>query len=341
MKRILFVINPISGTHDKQAIPGDIENFLDVSKYSYDIRLTEHARHASDLAKQAAQEGADIVAAVGGDGTINEVARSVVHTQTALGIVPSGSGNGLARHLQIPQNPKKAIEIINNGLVHCLDYGIINEKPFFCTCGMGFDAFVSKKFAESGRRGLLQYAKDTIGIGLNYKSETYKLIYEDGREETVEAFLIACANASQYGNNAYIAPTASMKDGLMDIIILSPLSPIQGAHVLLQMFTKSLLNNSHVRMMKTPKIRIEREAPGAVHCDGEPLVMGKNIEVELIRRSFNVVVNPEAHERKKNYLAEMAERLDALFSHMDRSGEDTAADIAPDTSRNDCSGTTS
>lgn len=311
-KSVLFVINPISGTRRKVSIPGEIEKHLDHSLFDYQVRYTEHAGHAAEIAGEAARQGVDIVVAVGGDGTVNEVARSLVHTNTALGIIPCGSGNGLARHLQIPQSARGAIEILNCNLVHCLDYGKLNGLPFFCTCGVGFDAFVSQKFADSGHRGLLQYAKNTIGVGLKYKAEKY-IIEHDGVEEEVEAWLIACANASQYGNNAFIAPTASMKDGLMDVIIMSPFPTIEGAYVLLQMFTKTLLNNNHVRLFKTNKIRIRRADAGPVHCDGDPLKLGESIEVELVSHGLNVMVNPRAHDKKKNYLQDMGERLEKLF----------------------------
>ncbi len=303
MKRILFIINPISGTRRKQAIPAEIEQHLDHTQYEHEIKFTKRAGHASELAREAAERGVDIVVAVGGDGTVNEVARSLVHTKTALGIIPCGSGNGLARHLHIPVSPQKAIEILNLGVVHCLDYGKINGRPFFCTCGMGFDAFVSKKFSDSGKRGLLQYAKNTIGIGLHYKSEHYKVEFEDGRTEEMDAFLISCANASQYGNNAYIAPTASMKDGLMDIILMEPLNPIQGFHVLLQMFTRTLLSNRHVRLLRGTRVSITREEEGPIHCDGDPLMMGREVTIELIPHSFNVVVNPQVHPEMANEAA--------------------------------------
>lgn len=312
-KEILFIINPISGTRRKQSIPAEIDQWLNHQLFDYDIKFTTHAGHASELTKEATENGVDIVVAVGGDGTINEVARSLVHTSTALGIIPCGSGNGLARHLQIPQTPRGAIEILNQNVIHCLDYGKINGNPFFCTCGMGFDAFVSKKFADSGKRGLLQYAKNTIGVGLTYQSEHYILEY-NGQKEELDAFLIACANASQYGNNAYIAPTASMKDGLMDVIVMKPFPTFEGAYVLLQMFTKNLLSNNHVQLSQTRKLHVKREKPGAVHIDGDPVVMGRDIDVELIPHSFNVVVNPKAHDKKKNYIQEMGERLEELFS---------------------------
>ena len=325
-KRILFIINPISGTRRKKRMPDEIERHLDHSRYEHEVRFTTHAGHAAEMTAEAAKDGVDVVVAVGGDGTVNEVARSLVHTSTALGIIPCGSGNGLARHLQIPQNAKGAIEIINQGVIHCLDYGKINGRPFFCTCGMGFDAFVSKKFAESGKRGLIQYARNTIGVGLTYKPETYTITDENGTR-TQEAFLIACAIASQYGNNAYIAPTASMKDGLMDVIILDPFNTIEGAHVLLQMFTKTILSNNHAHLYKSRHLHVTREKEGAVHCDGDPVMMGREIDVELVPRSFNVVVNPQAHDKHKNYLQELSENMERIFSpDSDRKHKEPAAD---------------
>ena len=157
-KKMVFIMNPISGTTNKAGIPELIAKTLDTNTFDYEIRLTEHAGHAFEIATEAKDNGVDVVVAVGGDGTVNEVARAIVHSNTALGIIPCGSGNGLARHLMIPMQLKKAIEVINEYQIHDLDYGIINEHPFFCTCGMGFDAFVSMKFAEAGKRGPITYA---------------------------------------------------------------------------------------------------------------------------------------------------------------------------------------
>ena len=203
-KKIIFIINPISGTASKAGIPKLIERYLDHEAFDYEIKLTEYAGHASVIATEAKDNHVDIVVAVGGDGTVNEVARAIVHSQTALGIIPCGSGNGLARHLLLPLNMAKAIKIINACEIHQLDYGIINEHPFFCTCGMGFDAFVSHKFAEAGKRGPITYVENVLKEGLKYKPETYEIRDESGTTR-LKAFLISCANASQYGNNAYIA----------------------------------------------------------------------------------------------------------------------------------------
>ena len=151
-KKISFIINPKSGTQSKEQILHLLDEKLDKAKYVQEVIYTEYAGHAVEIAAQKAKENVHAVVAIGGDGTINEIARSLVHTKTALGIIPCGSGNGLARHLQISMEPKKAIEIINEGIIDVIDYGKINEVPFFCTCGVGFDAFVSLKFAKAGRR---------------------------------------------------------------------------------------------------------------------------------------------------------------------------------------------
>lgn len=300
-RTITFIVNPISGTKNKQQILDQIEDLIDRTRFSFQIKKTEYAGHAAILAHEAVQAEIDMVVAIGGDGTVNEVARSLTHTPTALGIIPCGSGNGLARHLQIPMDSKKAISIINQCHIECLDYGKINGLPFFCTCGVGFDAFVSFKFANAGKRGLLSYLENTLREGLRYKPETYLVEDETGTVK-YKAFLIACANASQYGNNAYIAPEASMSDGLMDITIMEPFSTIESPQIAIQLFNKTLEKNSHIKMFKAKKIKITRQTEGAVHCDGDPLITGKTIEVEIIEKGLNIITNPQSEIRNENFL---------------------------------------
>lgn len=300
-RTITFIVNPISGTKNKQQILDQIEDLIDRTRFSFQIKKTEYAGHAAILAHEAVQAGIDMVVAIGGDGTVNEVARSLTHTPTALGIIPCGSGNGLARHLQIPMDSKKAISIINQCHIECLDYGKINGLPFFCTCGVGFDAFVSFKFANAGKRGLLSYLENTLREGLRYKPETYLVEDETGTVK-YKAFLIACANASQYGNNAYIAPEASMSDGLMNITIMEPFSTIESPQIAIQLFNKTLEKNSHIKMFKAKKIKITRQTEGAVHCDGDPLITGKTIEVEIIEKGLNIITNPQSEIRNENFL---------------------------------------
>ena len=148
LKKILFVVNPISGTSKKNTIIRQIDKYIDKNSFQFEVKYTEYKGHATEIAKNAVNNGLDIVCAIGGDGTVNEVASGLVHTNTALAIIPAGSGNGLARHLQIPGDAIRAIKLINEAQPRSIDYGIINQTPFFCTCGVGLDAFISQKFAE-------------------------------------------------------------------------------------------------------------------------------------------------------------------------------------------------
>ena len=309
-KKAVFVINLISGTSDKAAIPGLIDMYLDKEKFEYEIAITQYAGHASEIAAKAKDDGVDVVVAVGGDGTVNEVARAIVHSDTALGIIPCGSGNGLARHLLLPLNVRKAIDVINRCEVRQLDYGIINGYHFFCTCGMGFDAFVSMKFAEAGKRGPITYVENVLREGLKYKPETYTIEDESGTLQ-YKAFLISCANASQYGNNAYIAPQASMSDGLMDVIIMEPFDVFEAPQISIEMFSKTLDKNSKIKTFRTRHLHIHRDKPGVIHYDGDPVMTGADIDIELKPKGINIIVNTMADrsERQPNALQNAAAEL--------------------------------
>lgn len=294
-KHITFIVNPISGGHKKEEIIEMINQGIDSERFDIDLRMTEYAGHAVEIARECAAQGIDIVAAVGGDGTINEVARTLTHTSTALGIVPCGSGNGLARHLCIPMNTRKAINILNQAVIMDFDYGVINGIPFFCTCGMGFDAFISLKFAEAGKRGPITYVENVLKEGLNYQPETYEVEDETGARR-YKAFLIACANASQYGNNAYIAPEASMRDGVMDVIIMEPFNALEAPQISIDLFNKTLNNNSKIKHFQTRKIHIHRQEPGAIHYDGDPIMTDSDVDVHIEHLGIRIVTNPEATE---------------------------------------------
>ncbi len=329
-KKIIFIMNPISGTGNKSSIPSLISSTLNKELFDYEIRLTERAGHASEIAKEARDNHADIVVAVGGDGTVNEVARSLVHSDTALGILPCGSGNGLARHLLLPMNLRKSLEVINQCEIHDLDYGVINDYPFFCTCGMGFDAFVSMKFAESGKRGPISYAENILREGLKYKPETYTLEDETGTKQ-YKAFLISCANASQYGNNAYIAPQASMSDGLMDVVIMEPFDVLEAPQVSFDMFNKTLDMNSKIKSFKCKKLHITRSKPGVIHYDGDPVMTGSEIDVHLEEKGIKVVVPKDGNKnsRKPNVIqtafAEFFNDLNAVRDDLSRQGKKVEA----------------
>lgn len=294
-RNIAFIINPISGTHSKDEIPQMIDEALDKDMFDYKVILTEYAGHAADIAREEAAKGTDIVAAVGGDGTVNEVARSLTHKDTALAIVPCGSGNGLARHLCLPMDIRKAIEMINACKIESFDYGVINKMPFFCTCGMGFDAFISLKFAEAGKRGPVTYVENVLKEGLKYKPETYEVSDESGARK-YKAFLIACANASQYGNNAYIAPGATMKDGEMDVIVMEPFDVLDAPQIAADLFMKTLGNNSKIKAFRTKRLHIHRSEAGAIHYDGDPIMTDADVDVHIEHDGIRIVTNPDAIE---------------------------------------------
>ena len=310
-RKISFIINPKSGTQSKEQILHLLDERLDRTKYIPEIVYTEYAGHAIEIAAQRAKENVFAVVAIGGDGTINEIARSLVHTKTALGIIPCGSGNGLARHLQIPMEPKKAIEIINGGIIDVIDYGKINDIPFFCTCGVGFDAFVSLKFAKAGRRGPLTYLEKTLLESLKYQPETYELETEDGTLK-YKAFLIACGNASQYGNNAYIAPQATLTDGLLDVTILEPFTVLDVPTLSFQLFNKTIDQNSRIKTFRCQKLRIHRTQPGVVHFDGDPMMMGEDIEVKVFKEGLQVIIPHYTEKDSSNVLQRAQDYVNGL-----------------------------
>ena len=311
-KKIVFIINPKSGTHDKEAILRWIEEELDKNLYIKEVVYTEYAGHATELAARSAREDAYAVVATGGDGTINEIARSLVHTDTALGIIPCGSGNGLARHLQIPLDPRRAVDILNRGKIASIDYGMINGTPFFCTCGVGFDALVSLKFSQAGRRGPLMYLEQTLRESLQYKPEVYELEMDNNPSVHYKAFLIACGNASQYGNNAYIAPKATLDDGLLDVTILEPFTMLDVPALAFQLFNKTIDQNSRIKTFQCKSLHIHRSKPGAAHYDGEPMMTDKDVEVKMVQKELKVIVPQHVENPIINVLQRAQDYINGL-----------------------------
>jgi len=287
--KIAFIINPFSGTGKKEEIPLLIQAELDAGVFEPEIVFTKHQGHGTELARKFVKRDFQIVVAVGGDGTVNEVAQSLVHTKTTLGIIPIGSGNGLARHLGIPMNVKKAIQQLNHSESVFMDYGLVNDRPFFCTCGTGFDAYVSTEFAKGHKRGIMSYIEKIITGYFSYKSQNYILKGEDIDMEA-KAFVLTFANASQWGNNAYIAPQASVQDGKIDISIMSNFPIIAIPTLALQLFAKTIDNDLFMTTLRARDITLEREEPGPFHYDGEPYEEGKIIHVKTIQDGLKVYV---------------------------------------------------
>ncbi len=288
-QKILFIINPISGGRDKKKIPALIDMYLDKTKFDYRISFTERVEHAFMLSKAALKEGYQIVVAVGGDGTVNEVAKGIFHTDTILGIIPFGSGNGLARTLKIPLKVIEAINNINDCYCIKIDSARLNNRMFFNMAGSGFDAEVSNEFAGDKKRGLLGYVRVAFQQIIKYKPQQYKISI-DGKIIERQAFILSIANSSQYGNDAHIAPHADVRDGILDIVVVKPFHFIKLPLLAMYMFTNKADKTSYVEYFKGKKILIQREKADAIHLDGEPYIEDKDLNIEVLPLSLNVIV---------------------------------------------------
>ena len=282
-------------------MPETIARCIDPDKFDVVVRFTQHASHATLLTEEAIKEDFYGVIAVGGDGTINEVAAALRDSSTALGIIPCGSGNGLARHLGIPMNVEKALEIINLDNIEALDYCTANDRPFFCTCGVGFDAHVSQKFAEAKKRGPLSYIQKTLVEYLKYRCKTYSIEMND-RVVTEKAFVIACGNASQYGNNAFITPRASMHDGLIDVTVIHPFTPLDTAVLGVLLFTRHIDQDTNINTFRTSELTIHRPKPDVMHIDGEPIMMDADIHIKCHKAGIKIFLPTGDGDEKKSLL---------------------------------------
>ena len=288
-RHILAIINPVSGTGGKDKIPRLIDTVVDNDRNDVSIIATEYPGHACEIAMQAVKDKIDIVVAIGGDGTVNEVGSAVCGSDTAMAIVPCGSGNGLARHLRLSMNVSRALQVLNNGEVMPFDFCTVNGKPFFCTCGMGFDAAVSYKFSNEGTRGFITYIKTALSEYIKYKPQEY-VIDIDGKKMQEKAFVIACCNAAQYGNNAYIAPRATMQDGLLDVTVMHPFSIVQSPLIGARLFLRQLGKDHHVSIYRGKRVVIERRRDDIMHIDGDPVMMPARIVVENVTKGINILV---------------------------------------------------
>lgn len=300
--KMLLIVNPISGTDDKKGLALKITDHLAQKGIAVETAYTQCRGDATRLAREGVAAGMDAVLACGGDGTVNETARAMRGTGVAMGIIPAGSGNGLARHLGIEIDPIRSLDVIAEGHMEDCDYGTINGTPFFCTCGMGYDAAVSDRFAASGKRGKISYIRSAVMEFLNYKHERY-IIRTNGCEITDDAFLVACCNASQYGNNAYIAPQASLTDGLLDLIVVRKANLLETMAAGIDLMIGTLNHNRLIETYRVKEVEIERSASGPAHIDGEPITLPDHINIKChpgqlrlftprIREDFKPLITP-------------------------------------------------
>lgn len=277
---MLFIINPISGKAKKEQLAKRL-----LTK-GYKVVLTEYAGHAEQLARESAER---VVVAVGGDGTVNEVARGVVGTGKLLGIIPCGSGDGLARHLGLSHNFDRALATIERGRFKAMDAATVNGRMFFSVCGVGFDAVVSERFAKSGKRGLANYIKVGVSTWLNFAPMRYTVEIDDGSFDIKAAF-ITVGNSNQWGNGAKITPLADCCDGLLDVTAVEKFGVWELPWLIFRLMTGTLHKSRRAHCYKGKRIRIIRETDGAAHIDGDWFTAPQVLDIEIHPSALNVIV---------------------------------------------------
>ena len=290
MKHFIFIVNPHSGTDRVKRIEAAVEAAFAGTGHTHEIQLTQQAKHGTELAREAAAAGAYAVVAVGGDGSVADVAKGLLGTPTALGIVPKGSGNGLARALRIPLKTEAAIALLVNAEERPIDVGFADEKLFLSNAGVGFDAVVSQAFQKSIRRGLRSYAGLVAKHLWAYQPMTYRITL-DGAGEVIEerAFLLTIANGSQLGYNFRIAPHALLDDGLLDVIIVRPFPNLLGCLISLRAWTGSILKSRYVRHYRAREVHIHHPDLRIMQTDGDPHPCDANVVVRLQERAIRVL----------------------------------------------------
>ena len=290
-KKIIFIINPISGHHNKNNFPKLVDKHIDKEQYEYNIVFTEYAGHATELAVKAIEEEYDYIAAVGGDGTINEVAKCLIGKRQILIIVPLGSGNGLARHLELPFKIERHInEVINKGKVYKIDTATMNDIPFISIAGIGFDALIADYFAKDENRGFITYAKLITEKYPNYKQKEYTLILDDNTTIECKPFFVTFANSSQFGYNAEISPKASVQDGLLDVCVFKKPNILEVPIVATYFLAKQIDKSNFIDIYKAKKIQVIRKKDEVANIDGEAVPMSKDIIVEINPLSLNILL---------------------------------------------------
>ncbi len=288
MKKIFLIVNPLAGKKDRSPAAEKIKKLLSAS-LNCELFFWRHLQQKEEIMRRLTKEDFSITAAMGGDGTINQAAQALVNSPKTFAIIPAGSGNGLARHLGIPLDPIRAASVIISGKEKLIDSCTMNGIFFFCASGVGFDAHISRLFAQSRKRGFFTYLRLSVREFFKYKPGVYSLSSGEKKIKR-KAFLITIANASQYGNNAYIAPGADIADGLMDVCILYPFRLWHAPILALRLFTGTIHRSPLFETFRTKHLVIERDEPGPVHYDGEYCEAGTILEYSILPSSLRVIV---------------------------------------------------
>lgn len=290
-KRLLFLVNPISGVNqDKKASLSDqVAEVLDASLYEWEVQVSQAPGQLFEMSTAAAENGIDVVIAVGGDGTVNQVARGIFGSKTILGLVPAGSGNGLAHHLGIPTDVVKSLAVINKMNVKDMDTAKMNDRLFVSIAGIGFDALVARKFAHTERRGFLSYLKIVTAEYANYRPRTYKMLI-DGKPVERQALFVSFANTNQFGYNTIIAPDAKIDDGLIDVCIVKKVPLTQAPQVVGLLLAKKIGTSDYVEIIKAREVKLKRNKNREVNIDGEPVKLERELTIKVNPLSLKVIV---------------------------------------------------
>lgn len=287
-----FIFNPHSGRNRRRPrLAGAIRDFIAARSLDASLTVTEGPGHATALARQAVRSGHDIVVAVGGDGTMNEVAQGLLHTPAALALVPCGSGNGLALHLGLPRSPLGALQLAtgSGSRIVAVDTGTANGRPFFNAMGLGLDADVSRRFNGLTRRGLPAYVRVAVAALRELRGERCRISC-GAQSETLDVLLVAVANSDQYGNHARIAPGARLDDGQLDLVAVKSVGLLRVAALVPRLFLGNVDRSPHVLRLTGPHFVVERRQPGLIHTDGETHETGARVEIVVQPRSLRIVI---------------------------------------------------
>lgn len=287
--RVLFVINKYSGTGYSRALEGRILSQCKKRNLECTIEFTKHPGHATALAKMAVDKKFKMVFAVGGDGTVNEVAKGLLYSTVPLAIIPKGSGNGLARHLKIPLGMNKALKLLDVEKTISIDTFTINDRLSVNVSGIGFDGHVAGLFARDGKRGLYTYGKLVVGEFNKFKAFDCELSL-DGVISKRSPFVISFANSSQFGNNAVIAPGASVCDHKIDVCIVDKMNVYQGLGFVYKLFSRSIDKSNKVQLIKAQEIKIKSSHTIPFHIDGEAADAASEFIIKINPSSLWVVL---------------------------------------------------
>ena len=289
--KAFFLVNARSGARRRNGIEMLIRDTC--GHLEHEIVACGRKEDLDDIVARAERDGVDVVYAVGGDGTVHETAKRLIGREIALGVVPTGSGNGFARQIGLPMNLRASMQSCRGGRIVTIDTARVNGMPFLATMGVGFDAAIAEAFANAGTRGLRTYVRVGLREIRRFRAEEYE-IEVDGARQTRRAFVVAVANAAHYGNNARIAPLASLQDGVLDVVVVDDVSILQAAALVPRLFRGTIDKSKHVTIVQGTRVEIRRPSAGAAHLDGEPVSLPARMSVEIVPRSLRVLVPDRA-----------------------------------------------